>query len=292
MPIYEETYHAWNGQLVANPRTWWVIAKTGVRLAWKRIMVWLLILSSLPFLFGAGQIYVSTRLAETIPIGDMPIQEMPIAEAALQFQIDPQFFSDFLQGQALFLFFILIVAGAGLIANDRKLKALAIYFSKPLGFWDYTAGKLLVVGAYGGLVTIVPALLLFLMKVLLSQDATFLETYYWIPFSILGQSLVALLVLGGAMLALSAVASGGRAAALLFFGLLTLPDIFPQIIPGVPELGLLSIGANLGQVTAMLFGVDRPHDYSAWLALIALAAVVAAAVGVLKLKIRPTEVVR
>ena len=41
-------------------------------------------------------------------------------------------FREFLEQQALFVFFITIWVGAGLIANDRRANALQIYLSKPL----------------------------------------------------------------------------------------------------------------------------------------------------------------
>ena len=282
MPIYEETYRSWHGQLVAKPLTWWVITKTGVRLLWKKGMILLILLSSIPFFVRAVQIYLMTRFGEGTQI----------AEAVRGFQINPDFFNGFIMGQTFFLWLILIFSGAGLIANDRKYNALPIYFSKPVGFWDYIFGKFLVVGFYGSLVTLAPGLLLFLIRVLLARDATFLKTYYWVPFSIFGYVLLALITLGGIILALSSAARGTRSAAILFFALLMFPDLFRQILSRIPEVGLLSVNANLQQVGSIIFSVDRPFKFSLVWAVVVLVIVIFLCLVAIRWKVKPTEVVR
>ena len=44
----------------------------------------------------------------------------------------PETFRQFLEQQDIFVFFITVYVGAGLIANDRRANALQIYLSKPL----------------------------------------------------------------------------------------------------------------------------------------------------------------
>lgn len=282
MPIYEEIYRPWQGQLIPEPLTWWVIARTGVRLLWRRAMMLLIMLASIPFLVCTGQIYASTRL------GDYP----QLAEILKELQIDAGFFAGFLRGQMFFLFLVLILSGAGLIANDRKFRALSIYFSKPVSFWDYMLGKFLVVGFYGSLVTLVPGLLLFLLRVLLAQDSTFLSEFYWIPFALIGQASVILLTLGGMILALSSALKSGRSAGILFFALLFVLDLFRQILSGISGMGLISVPALLRQTNSLFFGLERPFEFSVWLGIAILTTVVGISLLVLKIKLRPTEVVR
>jgi len=126
MPIYEETYRPWHGQLNPNPRSWLIIARTGVRLLWKRAMILTLLLASFTFLVRALQVYAATRL------GDYP----QLADIANELTIDSGIFAGFLEGQGFFVFLILIIAGAGQIANDRRYKALSIYFARPVFFLD------------------------------------------------------------------------------------------------------------------------------------------------------------
>ncbi len=53
-------------------------------------------------------------------------------------------FRQFLEQQGIFVFFLTVYGGAGLIAHDRRANALQIYLSKPLtrAGAEYTFGKL------------------------------------------------------------------------------------------------------------------------------------------------------
>lgn len=282
MPIYEESYRSWHGQLDGKLWTWFVIAKTGIRLLWKRGMILLLLLSSIPFFVRAVQIYLMTRYGDQVNIG----------QVVDGFKINPGFFYSFLQGQTFLLLLVLIFSGASLIANDRKFKALPLYFSKPVGFGDYVLGKFLVVGFYGSLVTVVPGLILFLVRVALARDASFLKTFYWVPLSLLGYTAIALVVLGGLILALSSAARGTRSAAILFFAIIMFPDVFRQILSRIPEVSLFSLTADLRQVGAALFAQQAAFPVATVWSWVALVVAVAVTFGVLWLKVRPTEVVR
>ena len=62
----------------------------------------------------------------------------------------------------MFVFFITIYVGAGLIAADRRANALQLYLSKPLTRWEYVAGKRAILFGFLVLVTFVPAVSLLL----------------------------------------------------------------------------------------------------------------------------------
>lgn len=282
MPIYEETYRSWYGHLDARPFTWLVIAKTGVQLLWKK---WMIILTCLAFgsCIGHGvYIYIVAR----------GIEQLGVGKVVKGFQINPNFFEQFIMRHWLLLIIVLMLAGAGIIANDRKFKALPIYFSKPVSFWDYTFGKFFVMGFYGCLVTLVPCLLLFMFRVLLATDTAYLKQYYWILFSIAGYSFLIMVALGCLMLAISASARGTRSAAIFYFALIYFPELFRQILSRVPEVGLISLKANLKQTGSLFFGLERPYHFSFWLGLGVLLGVILLCIGVLRMKVKPTEVVR
>ncbi len=282
MPIYEETYSSWDGHLKSKPRTWWVIARTGIRLLWKKWMIILLLFGAIPFLVRVVQIYVMSRFGN----------QTNIAEVLKGLKIDPEFFIDFINGQHFILILILMLAGAGLVVNDRRFHALPIYFSKPVGFWDYVIGKLLIVGFYGILITLIPALLLFIIHILLTTDATFFQHYFWIPASLIGFVFVKLIVLGGFILTLSSMTKSTRTAAILFFAFLTFPELLRTILSKIPEVGMMSLHADLKQVGAFFFGLQLPYTFSVWLTVCVLIGAMALCYAVLKNRIKPTEIVR
>ncbi len=82
-------------------------------------------------------------------------------------------FRQFLEQQEVFLFFVTVYAGAGLIANDRRANALQIYLSKPLTRAEYVFGKLAILMTFLLLVTWVPAILLLVVQVLFAGSFTF-----------------------------------------------------------------------------------------------------------------------
>jgi len=283
MPIYEETYQSWQGTTLSRPNTWWIIGKTGIRLLWKKQILFFLFAAYIPFLVKAVQIYIVTRMGAKGAL---------LTQAAPSFKTDPKFFLDFMEGQMLFIILILIFAGTGLIAKDKKYKAFSIYFAKPLNFWDYLGGKLLIIGFYCSLITLVPGLLLFLTKILFSPDAVFFNTYYWIPLAMIGCMLLIILSMGGLALAFSAAASSFRSAGIIFFGILTFPELVRKIFPGIKALVNLSLQANLKQINSLLFNIDKPFNTEIWLSILILAVTMLFSYILLKSKIKPVEVVK
>src|SRR3954471_25072611 len=107
MPIHDQGYRRYAGSRAPSGLAWAVIAKAGIRtLLAKRAFIGLLLLSWGPFLVRAVQIYAAANL---------PQAQFLTPDAAM--------FRSFLQQQEIFLFFISVYAGTGLIANDRRANA-------------------------------------------------------------------------------------------------------------------------------------------------------------------------
>ena len=282
MPIYEQTYRTWDGALEDHPKTWWVITKTGIQLLWRKGMVILLLFSYLSFFVRAVQIYVIARYGE----------KLEIAQRLKGLKIDSDFYINYLNGQTFFLLLILIFAGAGLIANDKKFKALSIYFSKPVSFWDYIIGKFLILCFFGSLITFVPSLLLFVIRIVLAQDIVYFQQHFWIPFSQAGYVILALLAYGSIILVLSASSKGTRSAAISFFARIMFPDLIRTILSRISLVGLFSITANIKQAGSVLFNVDRPYGFPPIYALLVVLMVTGVCMVIMKVRVRPTEVVK
>jgi len=153
MPIHDQGYRHYTGERTLHGRGWWVIARAGMldRLRERRFLGLLLFAWSL-FVVRAVQLYIGETIAR-----------------AAFFAPSERTFQLFLDQQRLFVFFITIYAGAGLIASDRQSHALQIYLSKPITRNDYIAGKLLTLAIFLLAVTWLPAMLLLLLQVLFSE---------------------------------------------------------------------------------------------------------------------------
>src|SRR5690348_3596350 len=126
MPIHDQGYRRFTGTRAAPGRAWSVIAKAGLRTMFgKKTFRGLLLVSWFPFFVRAVQIYAAANLPQAAFLAP-----------------DARMFRQFLEQQQVFLFFITVYAGAGLIANDRRANALQIYLSKPLTRSEYIFGKL------------------------------------------------------------------------------------------------------------------------------------------------------
>src|SRR5689334_21652161 len=127
MPIHDQGYRHYNGTRTKG-RAWATIAVTGIRgFMTREAFLELLVISWLPFFARTVQIYAAASL--------------PQAEFLA---MTPQTFRQSLGQQDVWVFFITVYIGSGLIANDRRANALQIYLSKPLTRAEYVFGKLAV----------------------------------------------------------------------------------------------------------------------------------------------------
>ena len=62
--------------------------------------------------------------------------------------VDAKMFMQFVEQQGVFVFFVTVFVGAGLIANDRRANALQVYLSKPLLRMEYIGGKLAILATF------------------------------------------------------------------------------------------------------------------------------------------------
>ncbi len=64
----------------------------------------------------------------------------------------------------------MLVVGPNLVSRDLRFNALPLYFSRPLRRIDYFLGKLGVIVFFLGAVTVVPAIVAYLLGLLFSLD--------------------------------------------------------------------------------------------------------------------------
>src|SRR5688572_23627627 len=99
MPIHDQGYRRYGGHRFAGGRSWWVIARAGIlaRVRERRFLA-LLVFAWAPFLVRAVLIYAATTYTQASFLAPTPST-----------------FRDFLDQQGIFVFFITIFVGAGLI---------------------------------------------------------------------------------------------------------------------------------------------------------------------------------
>jgi len=205
-----------------------------------------------------------------------------------------QTFREFLERQDIFVFFITIFVGAGLIANDRRANALQIYLSKPLTRAEYIAGKAgtLLVFLVG--VTWLPAILLLAVQTMLAGNFTFVRANAFLLPAITVYAALQVLLATFTMLALSSLSKSARFVAIMYAGVIFFTDaVFGMLKFLVRASGasMVSPTQSLAQIGDVIFRVPPRHDTPIVLSLVVVLGLIALSLLVLERRIRGVEVV-
>jgi len=278
VPIHDQSYRRYSGERERQGRAWTVIAGTGIKnMLGKRKFLGLLIVAWLPFVVRAVMMYFAANFPQMSMIAP-----------------SPSTFWDFLEQQGVFVFFITIWVGAGLIANDKRANALQIYLSKPLTRAEYIAGKFLILVTFLLLVTWVPAILLLILQLLFAGNFTFVRQNLFLFPAITLYSFFYVLVVSFTMLAVSSSSKSSRFVAIIYAGIVFLSDAIYGVLHLVTRstaLSFLAFDFNLQQLSYVIFRL--PPQYSTpWpISLLTALAIIAIAVLVLERQVRGVEVV-
>src|SRR6187397_380722 len=217
MPIHDQGYRRYGGEKARGGTGWIVITRAGIRtLVAKRAFLGLLLVAWFPFFVRAVQIYAAANLPQAAFLAPTP-----------------ETFRQFLDQQQIFVFFITVYVGAGLIANDRRANALQIYLSKPLTRVEYIVGKLSILVVFVLLVTGVPALVLLLVQVLFAGNLTFFTSNLHVIPAIVLFSLLEALTASTAMLALSSLSKSARYVAVLYTAVIFLTQAIYAVLRAI-----------------------------------------------------------
>ncbi len=277
MPIHDQGYRRYGGGK-ARGRGWAVIATAGIRTVLaKKSFIALMLMAWFPFIVRAVQIYAAANLPQAAFL-------KPTAET----------FRQFLDQQQIFVFFVTVYIGAGLIANDRRANALQIYLSKPLTRGEYIFGKLAVLMTFLLLVTWVPAIVLLIVQVAFAGNFTFFRDNFYLFPAITVFSFIMVTMVAASMLALSSLSNSSRYVGILYSAVI----FFTQAIYGVvyavtrsTALSWLSFSANLAQVGDVIFRLPPKYDTPWILSLVVIIIVIVASGLVLERRVRGVEVI-
>ncbi|HYT64798.1 MAG TPA: ABC transporter permease subunit [Vicinamibacterales bacterium] len=259
-------------------RSWTVIAWAGIKtMIRKRIFMGLLLLAFAQFIVRAVQIWISANYPQAAIL-------TPTAET----------FRSFLERQDFFVFLITVYVGAGLIANDRRANALQIYLSKPLMRSEYIIGKLAILFTFLTLVTLLPAMLLLLLKVMFDGNFTFLKNNLFLVPAITIGALIQVTLASFTMLALSSLSKSARYVGILYVGITFFTTaIYGALyaITGSSRVSWISIGANVSQVVDVVFRL-KPRYATPWqVSLLVIIGLIVVSISILERRVRGVEVV-
>ena len=280
MPIYEQAYRRYEAREPLRRFRFWPITREALRLLLARR--WFLVLfgvSQLLFVGRSVQIYVVTRFPE----------------AGRILPIDGRMFGEFLNQQIFFTLLLSVFGGAGLVANDLRTGAILVYLSRPLTRRDYVLGKLGVLLALNLGVTLAPALLLYGVGAAVAPEQFFRMDRAWIGPAIALHATIISVVVSLVALAASSLSKSARVAGvgfIVFVAGLEMARRVLTMISGRPEAQVLSLQNDLRMVGRLLFGIADRTPVPALYPTLVLALAIAAALAILRARVRAVEIVR
>jgi len=279
MPIHDQGYRRYLGSKAAVGKSWQVITRAGIRTVLaKRSFIALMLLAWSPFVVRAVQVYVAATFQQASFLA-------PGADT----------FREFLEQQGVFVFFVTIYVGAGLIANDRRANALQVYLSKPLTRAEYVAGKFAILFLFLVSVTWLPAILLLLVQTMFAGNLAFVQANIFLLPAITLFSLLQVLVSAMTMLALSSMSKSSRFVGIMYAGLVFFTAALFQALRGITgrsSWAWISPTDTLEQIGAYIFRVDPPHQLSPLMAIVIVITLIAGSAWILERNVRGVEVVK
>jgi ABC-2 type transport system permease protein len=227
MPIFDQGYQRWSGELSGHAWRWLAVARHGIRVSMKnRLLRLVLLLSWMPAAAFAAALCVWGLLEQGSPLiaSIRPFLTF-LSPAILN---NPQEFRTeiwtlayhyFLSIELWFSMVLIVLVGPNLISRDLRYNALPLYLSRPLRRIDYFLGKLGVIVGILSLVTIVPSILAYVLGLLFSLDLSIVRDTFGILLASVAYGLLISVSAGLFVLALSSLSRNSRYIALLWIGI-------------------------------------------------------------------------
>ncbi|MFL5243673.1 MAG: hypothetical protein ACJ8FY_16340 [Gemmataceae bacterium] len=217
MPIFDQGYQHWKGELAGHAWRWLAITQQGMRTGMKnRILRYLVACSALPAILLTfvlalwGLVERKTEsimgLAEGI-VGFFPFLNRSILLDPVQYRgmVWTLSYNLFLSIELFLSMVAVLLVGPSLISQDLRFNAIPLYLSRPVRRIDYFFGKLGVIGYFLSMTIIAPSLLAWFCGLLFSLDITLIRDTYLILLSAVGFGLLVVFSAGLLMLALSSL---------------------------------------------------------------------------------------
>ena len=278
MPIHDQGYRRYDGTRAAIGQAWRVMTRAGVMtFISKRQFIGLMLMAWSPFVVRAVQIYVSATFTQASFLA-------PKGET----------FREFLDQQGVFVFFVTIWIGAGLIANDRRANALQLYLSKPMTSAEYIAGKLAILLIFLVSVTFLPAMMLLVTQAMFAGSLTFIRNNLYLIPAITLFSVAQVLLASTTMLALSSMSKSSRFVGVMYAGLFFFTSALFNALRGITgrsTFAWLSPTASLEQLGDMIFRLEPRYQLSPAIAALTVLVLIAGSIVILTRRVRGVEIV-
>ncbi len=244
MPIFDQGYQHWSGDLSGHAWRWFAITRRGIRTALRsRLVRFALILAWLPAIVLTtalclwGLVERQSAMIEYLRPLLTSLLGRPILAGPREYRVEiwTLCFHYFLAWELWFSMVLVLLVGPNLISQDLRYNALPLYFSRPLRRSDYFLGKLGVIAALLGAVIVVPSCVAYVLGLLFSLDLTIVRDTSHILLASLCYGIVIAISAGTLMLALSSLSRNSRYVALFWMCIWILSSTVSMVLMTVDQ---------------------------------------------------------
>jgi len=246
VPIIDQGYQHWSGQLSGHAWRWLAIARHGIRVGMKESKVRMLLLfACAPAVALAGALCIWGLIERN------SASFRPFLEILSHFGFGPEVLTDprsfrvefwticyskFMDFELFAAMILVLLVGRQLIGQDLRFNAMPLYFSRPLWRSDYFLGKLAVIGGFLGMVIVVPALVAYILGLAFSLDISILSDTFPLLLSVIAYGLVITISAGTLILAVSSLSRSSRIVGLIWIGLWFVSNITASMLNGAYQM--------------------------------------------------------
>jgi ABC-2 type transport system permease protein len=295
MGIDTAHYHGWKGPLRPPALATISIVRVALLQLFRHKGYWfVLALAMLRFLLFFAVIYIVTQ-AQDLPAAFREGVYKQLGFARVPDEQGETGYIRFMDGQGLVVMILLALSGSLLVGADFRLGSLPFYLSRRIDRRHYIAGKLLAVSTVIALITVVPALVLFV------EYGMFTSSYdYWlsngkIVLGILGYGAVMALTLSIMLVTLAAYLERMAPIAIAWSSLFVMLGLMSDLLAestGNRSWVLLNLWRDIRYVGLLWFqGFEGKDGNLRWGALWILVGVCSFCLAALVRRVRAVEVV-
>jgi ABC-2 type transport system permease protein len=204
MDFDQARYHGWEERRLRSP---WAACLSIVRVAIIQVLrnkaYWVVLgLGTLRFMAFWSIIWAVTQLPLPEDTNQMFLKEFGFTASSDVEQNNG--YIRFMEGQQIIVMILLAFSGSLLVGADFRLRALPFYLARRIDRQHYIVGKLLAVSAVIVLLTVLPALMLFIEYGMFTASTQYWIDNWQIPVSVLAFGLVLCVVNSILLVTLSA----------------------------------------------------------------------------------------
>jgi ABC-type transport system involved in multi-copper enzyme maturation permease subunit len=295
MGIDIANYHGWQGELRHPVRGVFSIARVALLQVLRRKSYWLLLILGLAqFIMFWSVIYAVTQLDLAPDFKKTILREFGFSAQADEGKDNG--YMMFMERQSVVVMILLAFSGSLLVGADFRQRTLPFYLSRRIGKRHYIVGKLLAVSSLILILTVFPALALFVEYGSFTSGWTYWIDNWRIPLGVLGYGVVLCLANSVWLVCLSAYLQRAAPIAITWSSLLIMPGRLGEFLWKASDneyWRLLDPWRDMRLTGQLFFGKFR-KDFDrdlAWWAMALIVAVTLIALLALVRRVRAVDVV-